>query len=279
MQRKVNALMVSKRMTKNETNTYYELTVPSLIFTDVDETLTHNGELSVEALHALYRLREAGIEVVPITAACSGWCDQIVRFWPIRGIIGENGAFSALKKGSHIQIFDSLSEDDRKLNHQCLLKIVDRVIREIPSFRPAKDNLYRRYDIAIDHSLDNSGVKQEKLDKALAIIDSFGVNASISSMHINIWIGDYNKSSAAINWIKTHKCWCEEELQLRTAFIGNSGEDLSMFKRFKHTIGVSNIRPILSTLTHTPKEIMSLPGGFGFAEWVNHVLDSRKVNG
>ncbi|BCL72615.1 putative HAD-superfamily hydrolase [Vibrio nigripulchritudo MADA3029] len=264
-------------MNAKETNTYYEMTTPSLIFTDVDDTLTHNGELPVETLHALYRLREAGIEVVPVTGACAGWCDQIARLWPVQGVIGENGAFSITKNNGSIDFFDTVSDEDRRINRECLLKIVDRVTTEVPSLLPAKDNMYRRYDVAIDHGQDNSGVSKEDLDRAMTIIRSFGVSAAVSSVHINLWVGDYSKASGAMDWINTHKNWCEEELQLRCAFIGDSANDAAMFERFKHTVGVSNIQPFLPMLKHKPKQIMSLPGGYGFAEWANHVLDSRKV--
>jgi hypothetical protein len=40
--------------------------------------------------------------------------------------------------------------------------------------------MYRRYDVAIDHGQDNSGVSKEDLDRAMTIIRSFGVSAAVS---------------------------------------------------------------------------------------------------
>ena len=64
-----------------------------ILFTDVDDTLTWKGRLPHETFTALVKLQEAGIKVIPVTGASAGWCDCMIRTWPIDSIIGENGAF------------------------------------------------------------------------------------------------------------------------------------------------------------------------------------------
>src|SRR3712207_736659 len=63
------------------------------LFTDIDDTVTTEGRLTAAAYAALERLHEAGITVVPITGRPAGWCDMVARFWPVAGVVGENGAF------------------------------------------------------------------------------------------------------------------------------------------------------------------------------------------
>ena len=63
------------------------------IFSDIDDTITTNGMLSAEAYSAIENISEQGIDFIPITGRPAGWCDMIARFWPVRGVIGENGAF------------------------------------------------------------------------------------------------------------------------------------------------------------------------------------------
>eukprot|EP01036_Dinobryon_divergens_P061026 gene61026-81363_t len=63
------------------------------VFTDIDDTLTTEGRLPAAAYQALEALHAAGLIVVPITGRPAGWCDMIARFWPVAGVIGENGAF------------------------------------------------------------------------------------------------------------------------------------------------------------------------------------------
>ena len=63
------------------------------IFSDIDDTITTNGMLSAEAYTAIENISKRGIEFIPITGRPAGWCDMIARFWPVKGVIGENGAF------------------------------------------------------------------------------------------------------------------------------------------------------------------------------------------
>src|SRR5699024_1202771 len=63
------------------------------VFTDVDDTLTRDGKLAPSALTAMARLLDAGVRVIPVTGGCAGWCDHMVRAWPVTAVIGESGAF------------------------------------------------------------------------------------------------------------------------------------------------------------------------------------------
>ncbi len=73
-----------------------------LVLTDMDDTLTFKGRLAARTYAALERLEAAGVRVVPITAAPAGWCDQMIRMWPISAVIGENGGFCFTRSGSTI---------------------------------------------------------------------------------------------------------------------------------------------------------------------------------
>ena len=61
------------------------------VLTDVDDTLTDGPRLPAAAYLAVERLRDAGITVIPVTAAPAGWCDLMARMWPVGAVIGENG--------------------------------------------------------------------------------------------------------------------------------------------------------------------------------------------
>ncbi len=65
----------------------------TVVLADIDDTLTHDGRLPAEAYQAIEDLSAAGLSVAPITGRPAGWCDMIARFWPVRGVVGENGAF------------------------------------------------------------------------------------------------------------------------------------------------------------------------------------------
>jgi HAD superfamily hydrolase (TIGR01484 family) len=69
----------------------------SILFTDIDDTLTNEGRLGAPAYHALWRLHENGFRVIPVTGRPAGWCEMIARLWPVDGVIGENGGVFILK--------------------------------------------------------------------------------------------------------------------------------------------------------------------------------------
>jgi hypothetical protein len=61
------------------------------VLTDMDEALTHRGRLAANTYEELERLQASGIKVIPVTAAPSGWCDQMARMWLVDGVIGGSG--------------------------------------------------------------------------------------------------------------------------------------------------------------------------------------------
>lgn len=246
---------------------------PDIIFTDVDDTLTLHGELPVATLTALYRLREANIAVIPVTGACAGWCDQIARLWPVTAVIGENGAFCIDKADGQLHYIDTQPEQQRLDNHRCLQALAERVLADNSKFKLAQDNVYRRYDWAIDYNQHASGITQQELEQALGHIHNSGVQATASSIHINMWIGENNKKQGALNWLAHHRPdWSEQQILQRCAYIGDSLNDEPMFAYFPHSVAVANIAPHLPRLQHKPALIMTKEGGEGFAQWVDGLL-------
>src|SRR5258708_39188084 len=63
------------------------------VLTDIDETVSTDGQSTGEAYAALGALKKAGLLVIPVTGRPAGWCDMIARFWPVDAVVGENGAF------------------------------------------------------------------------------------------------------------------------------------------------------------------------------------------
>ena len=240
---------------------------PAIIFTDVDDTLTWEGELPQEAFEAMFLLKQNGIKLIPVTGACAGWCDCMVRTWPVSSIIGENGAFYIEQNpdGSYAYVH-ALGEELRQNNWQQLQQLKKDTHEKFNQAKQTADQPFRLNDIAFDIGQDH----QVDRDYAVKIADycrSKGANAKISSIHINVWLGEYSKSLAALNWLKQHNFSHEE-----ATFIGDSPNDEDMFTNFNTTIGVANIRPMLKELSHSPTYITSQFGGHGFAEFTQSLL-------
>src|SRR3712207_3448247 len=123
-----------------------------VVLTDIDDTLTTHGRLTTEAYAALASLQAAGIRVVPITGRPAGWCDLIARFWPVDGVVGENGAFYfRYARDRHLMQRVFLYSDEQRLrDRKQLLGFFARLQRNHPKLALAADQPFRVSDIAID---------------------------------------------------------------------------------------------------------------------------------
>lgn len=241
------------------------------LFTDVDDTLTWQGKLPSQTLLALEQLAEAGIQVIPVTGACAGWCDCMVRTWPVTAVIGENGAFWMQKNGQgQIDTHYRLEEPQRSEQYQALRQIQQQLLDHFPFARATADQRYRETDIAFDIRQQHQNTAEE-IEQLRQALQTSGLHARISSIHINAWRGDYDKASTALAWLSDQGV-PEQDWLHKTAFIGDSANDAAMFEHFRLTFGVANIRHCLDSLPRPPKYITRQEGGFGFIEVAERLL-------
>jgi hypothetical protein len=55
-------------------------------------------------------------------------------------------------------------------------------------------------------------------------------------------------------------------------FIGDSPNDLPMFRFFPHSVGVANVLQFKDKITDKPAWVTRQEGGYGFAEMVDRLL-------
>ena len=249
------------------------------VLTDIDDTLTLHGRLPAEAFDALWKLRRAGIKVVPITGRPAGWCDLIARQWPVDGVVGENGAFyfrydDTAKK--MIRVYAQAPEV-RRANSEKLWKIANQVLKDFPGTAIASDQAYREIDVAIDFCED---VPPLPLATAQAIAEAFhrqGAAAKVSSIHVNAWFGDHDKLTMSERFLaESFDIRLEKDLNY-IAYCGDSPNDAPMYAVFPLGIGVANIRPYAKLMAHLPNYVATGEGGHGFAEFADAVLKSRNA--
>ncbi|WP_227714929.1 HAD-IIB family hydrolase [Marinobacter sp. DY40_1A1] len=244
-----------------------------ILFTDVDDTLTTGGRLLPETYQAICRLAEAGISIIPVTGGCAGWCDQIIRTWPVKAVIGEGGAFYAERTAPQTVSWHFWeNEAKHRRDQQAILNAVAALDLDFEA-KLATDQPFRFVDVAVDYN------QQESLtpEQVAAIHDPLvaqGFSVRQSSIHINIWLGDFDKSTMSLRVGQELLGLDIESLQKRSVFIGDAPNDESMFRSFPMSVGVANIRKHLPVMTHQPAAIVSQPSGLGFAEmaeaWLQH---------
>ncbi|MEY5028981.1 MAG: hypothetical protein RLZ63_1296 [Pseudomonadota bacterium] len=245
------------------------------VFTDIDDTLTTEGAITPDALQALADLKAAGLHVIAITGRPVGWSEPFAQSWPVDAIVAENGAV-ALVHAKDQQVRKLYQQDTatRCANFARMQQVVSRIELEVPGACRARDSSGRETDIAIDHS-EFTHLPQAQIDAVVRLMQSEGMTATVSSIHINGWYGDHDKFAGA-RWI-VRELWGRDlnaELD-RWVHVGDSTNDQVMFQHFEHSVGVANIRRFEAQLTHPPRYIAQAERGAGFAEVASHLLKGR----
>ncbi|TAG24637.1 MAG: HAD-IIB family hydrolase [Burkholderiales bacterium] len=245
------------------------------VFTDIDDTLTTDGAITDDALQALHDLKAAGLHVIAITGRPVGWSEPFATVWPVDAIVAENGSVALFKRkkgNSHASSLDTLLSKSyqidaatREHNYAHLQRVLSRIEREVQGAKRSTDSAGRETDIAIDHS-EFTQLPQEAIAQVVQIMQAEGLQATVSSIHINGWIGSHNKLQGA-HWISRELLQRDlsQEMQ-RWAYVGDSTNDQLMFEAFDSSVGVANIARFLLELKHLPRYITQAERGAGFAE-------------
>ena len=247
------------------------------ILMDIDDTLTTDGKLLAESYAALWRLHEAGLKVVPVTGRPAGWCDLIAREWPVDGVVGENGAFAFWEGEGHHLL--TLSHPNAILNTDPrLLALRDRVISEIPGARLARDQFSRLYDIAIDFAEEEPILPLSEALRIQSIFLEGGARAKISSIHVNAWMGDYDKLSMALYFLNVRFGYDDSRDVGTVIFAGDSPNDEPMFEHFPMACAMANVLKYRELMKTPPHFVTQRESGAGFAELADIFLKRRSVS-
>ena len=248
------------------------------VFADIDDTLTTNGCLPAAAYRALEDLYNAGFKVAPITGRPAGWCDLIARFWPVHGVVGENGAFFFAYDSDTRQMRREYFADaaTRAQNSNRLAHIQARVLAEVPGCAISADQPYREADLAVDFSEDVAPLGASAVTHIKKIFEEEGAVAKISSIHVNGWYGDYDKLSMSSRFAAEVLGFDLEANKTRVVFCGDSPNDAPMFGFFPNSCGVANVADFAGQITCEPTWITASKGGEGFVELAEMLMSSRK---
>ena len=250
------------------------------VLMDIDDTLTRKGKLLESSYSALWKLKEAGFKVIPVTGRPAGWCDLIAREWPVDGVIGENGALAFWEEANAAS--DRLSvlkaeyhPNAVKNDHPVLAKVKERALAEFPQLRLAKDQFARLFDIALDFAEEEPVLPLSAAERVRAIAEEEGAHAKVSSIHVNVWMGNYDKLSMVDLFLAKRFGWKAGAGDTEVVFVGDSPNDGPMFARFPLACAVANVSRYGSLVAPLPAYVASMECGDGFAEIAGVLLDQR----
>ena len=245
------------------------------VLTDIDDTLTTEGAVTPDVLRALAALARAGLHVIPITGRPVGWSEPFALAWPVDAIVAENGSV-ALTRTAPGTLRKLYTQDaaERTANYARMQQVAQRIVREIPGATLSRDSGGRETDIAIDHG-EFTQLPREAIARVVALMRAEGMNATVSSIHVNGWYGGHNKLAGA-RWVVRELLGRELEDELdRWVYVGDSTNDVLMFEHFPHSVGVANIRRFEDQLAFKPRYVTEGERGAGFAEVAQAILAAR----
>lgn len=247
-------------------NISFDLAQTNILFTDVDDTLTSEGQLLPETYLALWQLAEMGVRIIPVTGGCAGWCDQIIRTWPVYAVIGEGGAFYVTQPEGYQLRWQFWH--DRAQHVQEQQAIIDHIRAQDFGFpiHFAGDQPFRFVDVAVD-CRQQQNLSEQQIATVQQGLKQSGFQVRRSSIHLNVWQGGFDKCAMAKRLGHEMLGLSEQELKVQAVFIGDAPNDESMFEFFPKAVGVSNIKQHLAQMTYHPKCITTEAAGRGFAEF------------
>jgi HAD superfamily hydrolase (TIGR01484 family) len=247
------------------------------VFSDLDDTLTTGGRLTVEAYAALDAMRAVGLRVVLVTGRPAGWCDHIARMWPVDAVIGENGAFYFWYDAAagKLKARHAADEKTRAAHAARMAAVREAVLREVPGCAVASDQFCRLYDLAIDFCEDVPALPPQAVQRIVGIMQGAGMTAKVSSIHVNGWFGDWDKLSMAQLLMRERYGLELDAERERCIFVGDSPNDARMFAYLPHAVGVANVAKFALPPGQAPAYVTRSEAGAGFAEVARALLEAR----
>lgn len=243
------------------------------VFSDIDDTLTHNGVVDLEAYAALLRARAAGLRVVLVTGRPAGWAEVLASLWPVDAAIAENGGIAYLKRDGRLEriYFDpgEPADDARRL-----ATLADEIVRTFPFARRSDDCTLRITDIAFDIG-EHQKLPTAEIDVLTARCRELGARTLVSSVHAHAFFHGADKAQMSAR--VANVLWGDSPTDAaeRYAFVGDSPNDQAAFAFFTASIGVANVARYAADLRPPPRYVTLSSNGRGFAEAIEAILADR----
>lgn len=236
------------------------------VISDVDDTITNDGYLLPEALSALYEVRKSGRKTILVTGGSAGWADIYIRQWPVDAVITESGALMLVRDNGGIRyVVNPVLENDDTFQDRR-----KAVLDENEGTVLSSDQYCRLYDIAYDLKFLSEEARLHLEETAR----KNGGRVLYSSIHANVVLGNYSKSSAIGDFYGIlETCLHIEDMPLeefldRSISFGDGLNDQEMFHLVPYSVGNERVVRNMKDFTYLPSHYCNLPGGFAFA----HVL-------
>jgi len=246
------------------------------VLTDIDDTLTTHGRITPEVLHALARLRAAGLNLVAVTGRPTYWVMPLLRLCGFDAVIAENGASAFwLDDGGRLCSWFYADEPTRKEHRRRLEAFVPELRRRFPGIAVADDAPQRIGDLAFDIGENITPLPASQVEEVVAFIRAHGFFATASSIHAHASLVCFCKQTTSAHVLADVFGFDDATARAGFAFVGDSGNDARMFAHYPHAVGVANVAAHVAMLEKAPAYVTNAPYGAGFVEFADAILAAR----
>ncbi|WP_394777444.1 HAD family hydrolase [Undibacterium sp.] len=248
------------------------------VLTDIDDTFTTHGKLTLAALDALARLRAAGLKVIAVTGRPTYWTLPLLRLCSFDAVIAENGASAFwLDSGGRQQSLFYADGQTRQQHRERLQEFAGTMQQYFPDIFIAEDAPQRVGDLAFDIGENIPPIPLARLQAVAAMIRSEGLHATTSSIHAHASVVPFSKQSMSQRVLQQVFGVSDEAAQREYVFIGDSANDASMFGHYPLTVGVANVRKFLNRFDEHPAYVTQQEAGAGFVELAEAILQAKQA--
>lgn len=246
------------------------------VLTDIDDTLTTDGRLAPEVLAALNGLRDAGLPVVAVTGRPTYWALPLLRLCGFDAVIAENGASAFwLDACGMLQSWFYADPATRSAHRQSLEQLAVDLRQRFPQVPIADDAVMRVGDLAFDIGENRPPLPPEAVDELVEWIREKGCFATASSIHAHASLAQFSKQATADRILRDVFHVDDAGARASWVFVGDSGNDASMFAHYPLSVGVANVAGHLAKLQVPPAYVTQASCGAGFVELAYALLDAR----
>ncbi|QQE67261.1 HAD family hydrolase [Leptolyngbya sp. BL0902] len=237
---------------------------PGLIATDMDGTLTRQGQFSADLIQALAQLQQAGWTVLVVTGRSAGWVQGLAHYLPIAGAMAENGGvyFPGRDRPEY------LTEQPKCSNHREALAVVFVHLQKHGfDIVPAEDNRFR----LTDWTFSTDGLTPADFTRMAEICHRLDWGFTYSTVQCHLFPLGQSKAAGLKRVLEHH---FPQFTPHQVITLGDSPNDVSLFDAalFPHSVGVANVRHYWAALAHHPRCVTHRAEVDGFLELTQALL-------
>ncbi len=239
-----------------------------LIASDMDGTLTLNGEFSAEFISTLEQIASVGLPLLIVTGRSAGWVQGLAQYLPVAGAIAENGGLYFFPPNYEARFLVDLP--DISAHRKDLADCFEQLKAEWPQLVESSDNRFR----LTDWTFDVEGLGQGEIDAIAQRCNNQGWGFTYSTVQCHIRPQGQDKGIALQRLI------AEQYPELspnQVVTIGDSPNDASLFDPalFPCSVGVANLRHYTDQLPHCPAYITEEAEFPGFQELASDLIHAK----